>query len=160
MQPSELPAERAKRVLRASVSAFASACQHTEHKVYITVRGRPMYVRHCNVTCKLKSCPGADHLDIKLMAGIRSKDLSCKNKLGYPRLFASLCQQVRFTAVLQQCFCIAAIACRLLQAPQRHVVTKYSPHCPEACQSCDCSGPRRHFWTHAMAPGHCMTRSR
>ena len=45
----------------------------------------------------------------KLMAGIRSKDLSCKNKLGYPRLFASLSQQVRRNLTM-------LVACYLLHA--------------------------------------------
>ncbi len=31
------------------------------------------------------------------MAGVRSKDLSCKNKLGHPRLFSSLSQQVELS---------------------------------------------------------------
>ena len=34
------------------------------------------------------------------MAGVRSKDLSCKNKLGHPRLFSSLSQQVELSMVM------------------------------------------------------------
>ncbi|DBA76192.1 hypothetical protein WJX77_003854 [Trebouxia sp. C0004] len=36
----------------------------------------------------------------RLMAGVRSKDLSCKNKLGHPRLFSSLSQQWAKSALL------------------------------------------------------------